>query len=202
VPPRLNRFTRETLPTLDRNRFFMNILCIESFFPQKTHNAALRKYTPQARSPFRLPKPASEHVHARLLSDYHEAGLCCYLAIHINNLYVHYRCFTSVSDPFTDSPSYEFHLFLRVLFETLLAYLARYTRYRRRRACRSPCTLSVIVEKTRLIWQMLSIRSSVRFSGSPVCVFRVPTDRQTDRHGETSSYIFAATFLVANISKI
>jgi hypothetical protein len=34
-----------------------------------------------------------------------EAGLCCYLVIHIENLYVHYRCFTSIYDLFTDSLS-------------------------------------------------------------------------------------------------
>jgi hypothetical protein len=31
------------------------------------HNAALQYYTPQARSPFWLPKPASEHAPERLL---------------------------------------------------------------------------------------------------------------------------------------
>jgi hypothetical protein len=31
------------------------------------HNAAFRQYTSQARSPFRLLKPASEHAYARLL---------------------------------------------------------------------------------------------------------------------------------------
>jgi hypothetical protein len=31
----VNRFTRKTLPTVNINYFFMNILCIESFCPQK-----------------------------------------------------------------------------------------------------------------------------------------------------------------------
>jgi hypothetical protein len=40
----VNRFTRQTLPTVNRKNFFMNILCIESFCPQKNvqQNAALR----------------------------------------------------------------------------------------------------------------------------------------------------------------
>jgi hypothetical protein len=39
--------------------------------------------------------------------DYHEAGLGCYLVIHIKTYYVHYRCLTSICDLFTDSPSYK-----------------------------------------------------------------------------------------------
>jgi hypothetical protein len=38
--------------------------------------------------------------------DCHEAGLCYYLAIHTETYYVHYSCFTSICDIFTDSPSY------------------------------------------------------------------------------------------------
>jgi hypothetical protein len=34
--------------------------------------------------------------------DYREGGLCCYLVIHIKTYYVHYRCFTSICDLFTD----------------------------------------------------------------------------------------------------
>jgi hypothetical protein len=65
---RLNRFTRQILPTINRKPFFMNILCIESFWPQKNsqQNAALRYYT-QARSPFWILKAASEYAHAHLL---------------------------------------------------------------------------------------------------------------------------------------
>jgi hypothetical protein len=38
--------------------------------------------------------------------DCHEVGLCCYLVIHIETYYVHYSCFTSICDLFTDSPWY------------------------------------------------------------------------------------------------
>jgi hypothetical protein len=36
-----NRFTRQTLPTIKGKHFFMNILCVEAFCPQK------EKYTQQ-----------------------------------------------------------------------------------------------------------------------------------------------------------
>jgi hypothetical protein len=58
------------------------------FFPQKKsaqQNAALR-YDTQARSPFWVVKPASEHAHAGLLPRLPELGLCCYLVVHIENL--------------------------------------------------------------------------------------------------------------------
>jgi hypothetical protein len=38
LEPVVNRFRRQTLPTANRKHFFMNILCIESFCPQKMHN--------------------------------------------------------------------------------------------------------------------------------------------------------------------
>jgi hypothetical protein len=38
----VKRFTLQTLPTVNGKHFFMNILCIESFCPQKkTHNRML-----------------------------------------------------------------------------------------------------------------------------------------------------------------
>jgi hypothetical protein len=37
----VNRFTLQTLPTVHRKHFFMNILCTESFCQQKTHNRTL-----------------------------------------------------------------------------------------------------------------------------------------------------------------
>jgi hypothetical protein len=37
--PVVNRFTRQTLPTIHLTHSFLNVLCIELFFPQKkTHN--------------------------------------------------------------------------------------------------------------------------------------------------------------------
>jgi hypothetical protein len=54
-----------------------------SFALSPTTAALFGKYTPQARSPFWLLEPATEHAHTRLC---HEAGLCCYLVVHIGNL--------------------------------------------------------------------------------------------------------------------
>jgi hypothetical protein len=68
LPPRWNRITRQTLRTRSRKQFFMNTLCIDSFYTQNAqHNAALRWHTLQARSAFWLLKPASEHTHVLLL---------------------------------------------------------------------------------------------------------------------------------------
>jgi hypothetical protein len=65
----MKRFMRQTLPTENMKYFFINILSIVSFSPQKIaqQNAALRQYTPQAWSPLWLLKPASEQASARLL---------------------------------------------------------------------------------------------------------------------------------------
>jgi hypothetical protein len=45
------------------------------------------------------------HVRVSYL-DCHEAGLCCYLAMHIENYYVNFSCFNSICDLFTDSTMY------------------------------------------------------------------------------------------------
>jgi hypothetical protein len=64
----VNRFTRQTLPTVNMKHLFMNILCIESFWKKNAQkNSTLRQYTPQARPPFWLQKPVSEFAHACLL---------------------------------------------------------------------------------------------------------------------------------------
>jgi hypothetical protein len=65
----VNRFTRQTLPTVNRKHFFTNILCTESSCPQKkTHNRILLfGIIFSSTVAIRLLKPASEHEHARLL---------------------------------------------------------------------------------------------------------------------------------------
>jgi hypothetical protein len=63
-----NRFTRQTLLTVNRKHFCMNMLCIEFFCPQNgTTECCSSVVHPQARSLFWLLTPASEHAHARLL---------------------------------------------------------------------------------------------------------------------------------------
>jgi hypothetical protein len=85
----------------DRKYFFYEYPFAFSPLAYKKRTSSV--YTPPARSPFWLLKPASEYAHAHLLPWLYEAGLCCYLVIHIGN---HYSCFTSICDLFTDSPSY------------------------------------------------------------------------------------------------
>jgi hypothetical protein len=85
--PVVNHFTRQTLPTINRKHFY-GILCIESFCPQKKK---------QNRTLF-LCSTSLKHgrhfdywhlpVNMRMLVCYldcHEAGLCCYLLILIEN---------------------------------------------------------------------------------------------------------------------
>jgi hypothetical protein len=78
--PILNRFTRQTLPTTNRKHFFMNILCIESFCPQKRTVccSSVAIFTT-----WNLPLLMRLRI---CYLDCHEAGLCCYLVIHIGNL--------------------------------------------------------------------------------------------------------------------
>jgi hypothetical protein len=67
LPPRCEPLYATNTSHRKQEHFFMNILCIESFVHKKrTNNAALQQYT-QARWPFWVLKPTSEHVHARLL---------------------------------------------------------------------------------------------------------------------------------------
>jgi hypothetical protein len=83
----LNRFARQTLPTVKSKYFFMNVLCTESFCPKRrtTERCSSVVYS-QVWSPFRLLKPASEHVHARLLARLSRSWTVLYLVIHIVNL--------------------------------------------------------------------------------------------------------------------
>jgi hypothetical protein len=69
LDPVVNRFTWQTLHTVNRKHFFMNILYVESFFAQKirTTERCSSVVHPKAWSPFWLLKPASEHAHTRLL---------------------------------------------------------------------------------------------------------------------------------------
>jgi hypothetical protein len=69
------------------------------------HNAALRQYTSQARSPFWLLKSTSWHIRMRV------CYLDCWTVLlpsdtHIKPVIsIHYSCFTSICDLFADYPS-------------------------------------------------------------------------------------------------
>jgi hypothetical protein len=86
--PVVNRFMQQTLSTVNRKHFFINILCTESPCPQKMHNR-------QVLSGCTLLKHSRHFDYwNQLLNmdmcicylDCHEAGLCCYLLILIENL--------------------------------------------------------------------------------------------------------------------
>jgi hypothetical protein len=83
----VNRFTRQTLPTVNRKHFFMNILCIESFYQKKTHSRTLLFGSIPSKS--RHFDYWNQYLNMRMrvcYLDCHEAGLCCYLVTHIENL--------------------------------------------------------------------------------------------------------------------
>jgi hypothetical protein len=64
----------------------MNIVCIESFSPQKTHNWTLLfgRMPKHGRHFDHWDQPLNVHMCICYL-DWHEAGLCCYLVIHTEN---------------------------------------------------------------------------------------------------------------------
>jgi hypothetical protein len=83
--PLMNGFTRQILPTVNRKHFFMNILCIESFCPQKSHNRTLLLGSTLLRHGRHFDY-WNQPLNMRMLvcyPDCHEAGLCCYQMIHI-----------------------------------------------------------------------------------------------------------------------
>jgi hypothetical protein len=84
----VNSFTRQTLPTVNRKHFLMNILCIESLCPQETHNRTLLFCSTLLKHGrhFDYSKQPLNICMRVCYLDSHEAGLCCYLVIHIENL--------------------------------------------------------------------------------------------------------------------
>jgi hypothetical protein len=84
----LDAFTRQTIPTVIRKHFLTNILCIESFCQQKTHNRALLFLSTHLKHGSHFDYwNQSLNIHMCVCYlDCHEAGLCCYLVIRIENL--------------------------------------------------------------------------------------------------------------------
>jgi hypothetical protein len=68
--------------------FFMNILCTESFYPQKMYNRMLLFGCTSSSTVAILTTKTSLWTWTCTCTsvDCHEAGLCCYLVIHIENL--------------------------------------------------------------------------------------------------------------------
>jgi hypothetical protein len=86
--PAVNRFKRQTLPTVNSTNFFVNILCTESFRPQKAHSRTLlfgSVLLKHGHHFYCWNQPLNMRMRLCYL-DFREAGLCCYLVIHIENL--------------------------------------------------------------------------------------------------------------------
>jgi hypothetical protein len=107
----VNRFTRQTLRTVNRTHIYLWKSFASSFCPQKciTERHPSVVHTLKHSSHFDYWNHWNQSLKTRkrvCYLDCHEAGLCCYLVIHIGNLYVLYRCLTSICDMFTESPPY------------------------------------------------------------------------------------------------
>jgi hypothetical protein len=86
--PAVNRFTRQTLPTMNREKLFMNILCIESSCPQKrrtTERSSSIVYSKYSRHFDYRNQLLNKRMRACYL-DCHEAGLCCNVVIYTETL--------------------------------------------------------------------------------------------------------------------
>jgi hypothetical protein len=73
------------LPTINRKDFFMNILYTESFLPQEMYNRMLLFDSTILKHSGHFDywnQPLNVRMRACYL-HWHEAGLCCYLVIHI-----------------------------------------------------------------------------------------------------------------------
>jgi hypothetical protein len=84
----VNHFTWQTLPTINMKHFFINILCIESFCPQKSQNRMLlfgSKILKHGRHFDYWNQPLNMHMCGCYL-DCHKDGLWCYLVIHVETL--------------------------------------------------------------------------------------------------------------------
>jgi hypothetical protein len=83
----VNHLKRQTLLTINRKHFFMNILSVESFCLQKRIiECCFLVVHPQAQSHFTYCNQLLNMCMHVCYIDCHGVGLCCYLVIHIENL--------------------------------------------------------------------------------------------------------------------
>jgi hypothetical protein len=122
--PVVNRFMQQTLPNINRKHLFMNILCSESFWPQKTQNKTLlfgNTLLKHNRHFDYWNQPLNMRI---CYLDCHEAGLCCYLVTHMQNLLHPLHCFTSIWDLFTDYPSYNIFIYTTGIDRIILSWIS------------------------------------------------------------------------------
>jgi hypothetical protein len=127
---------------VNRKKLFMNILCIESFCPQKVRKRTLifgSTLHKHGRHVDCWNKPLNMRMRVCYL-DCHEAGLCYYLVMHIGNLLHPLQLFY-------------FHLWT-------IYWLSLVALYLRRRLIRSPCSqpCDVIEQEASLLRQVAGSR--------------------------------------------
>jgi hypothetical protein len=84
----VNRFTRKTLPTVIRKSFFINILCIQSFCPQKKQSRTVLFGRTLLKHCCHF-YDWNQHLNMCMrvcYLDSREVWMCCYLVLHIENL--------------------------------------------------------------------------------------------------------------------
>jgi hypothetical protein len=87
LDPVVNRFTRQTFSTVNKEHFIMNILCIESFAHRSANKTLLFGSTPLKHG--RLFDYWNQPLNMRMgvcYLDCYETRLRCYLVIYIENL--------------------------------------------------------------------------------------------------------------------
>jgi hypothetical protein len=86
--PVMNCFMRQTLPTVNRTYFLMNIFALSSFAHTKKHNRTLLFGSTLLKHDCHFDYwIQSLNMRLRVCYlDCHDAGLCCYLVIHTENL--------------------------------------------------------------------------------------------------------------------
>jgi hypothetical protein len=90
--PDVNRFTWQTLPTVNRKHFFIHILYTEYFCRQKKKENAQKlllfcsKLFEQGHHFYYWNQPMNLHIRV-CYQEYYDTRLCCYLVIHIENLF-------------------------------------------------------------------------------------------------------------------
>jgi hypothetical protein len=88
LDPVVKCFTLQTLPTINTKNCIMNIPCIESFWPQRMHNRTVifgGTHLKHGRY-FDYRNQPQNMCMLVCYWNYHEAGLYCYLVIHIENI--------------------------------------------------------------------------------------------------------------------
>jgi hypothetical protein len=121
--PVVNRFTLETLPIVHRKHFFINILCIDVI--RKTLNRTLLFGSILKHGRHFDYWNRHLNLHMRLYYLDCQAGLCCYLVMHIETDYVYYNCFASIT-----WPMYWLSLILGVSSQKIALFIAVFTRAR------------------------------------------------------------------------